>query len=38
MHAQRAAAAKKYVKHFDGKNGQRIKDFVTEKYYEKVNH
>lgn len=23
-----------YIKHFDGKNGQRIKDFVVEKYFE----
>lgn len=32
----RKEASKKYVKHFDGKNGQRIKDFIEEKYLEEI--
>ena len=27
----------KYITHFDGKNGQRIKDFIVEEYYKKIN-
>lgn len=30
----RKAAAQKYVKHFDGKNGYRIKNFIKDKYLE----
>lgn len=30
----RKSAAKKYIKHFDGKNGYRIKTFIKEKYLE----
>lgn len=31
----RKQASAKYIKHFDGKNGWRIKEFVKEKYLEK---
>ena len=31
----RKKASKEYVKHFDGKNGWRIKEFIKEKYLEK---
>lgn len=34
MYEKRKTAASKYVKHFDGKNGWRIKEFLKEKYYE----
>ena len=30
----RKKASKKYVKHFDGKNGLRIKEFIKSKYFE----
>lgn len=33
----RKEACNKYIKHFDGKNGWRIKEFITEKYLEKMN-
>lgn len=36
MYELRKAASEKYIKHFDGKNGLRIKKFIEEKY-EKVN-
>ena len=29
---------KKYIANFDGKNGQRIKEFVTDKYFEKYGY
>lgn len=32
---EREKAFEEYISYFDGKNGQRIKDFVTEKYFEK---
>lgn len=32
----RKIASEKYIKHFDGKNGWRIKEFIKEKYYEKI--
>lgn len=32
---RREQAFQKCVCHFDGKNGQRMKDFITEKYFEK---
>lgn len=28
----RKKACSRYIKHFDGKNGWRIKEFITEKY------
>lgn len=31
----RKKASEKYIKHFDGKNGWRIKEFIKRKYYEK---
>lgn len=34
MYDTRKAAAQKFVKHFDGKNGERIKEFIEEKYFE----
>lgn len=34
MYEKRKTAAAKYVKHFDGKNGWRIKEFLKEKYYQ----
>lgn len=34
MMEARKSAAQKYVKHFDGKNGYRIKNFIKEKYLE----
>lgn len=34
MHDLRVEASQKYVKHFDGKNGERIKAFIEEKYFE----
>jgi hypothetical protein len=34
MYELRRQASHKYVKHFDGKNGQRIKEFIEEKYFE----
>lgn len=36
MYEKRKAAAEKFVKHFDGKNGWRIKEFIKEKYFEKI--
>lgn len=30
----RKEACRKYIKHFDGKNGWRIKEFIKEKYFE----
>jgi hypothetical protein len=36
MYDLRKAASEKYVKNFDGKNGERIKEFVEEKYFELV--
>lgn len=35
MYEQRKSAAENFVLHFDGKNGQRIKEFIIEKYKEK---
>ncbi len=35
LREQRYAAAEKYISHFDGQNGKRIKEFVMEKYQEK---
>ena len=32
---RREQAFRKCICHFDGKNGQRMKDFITEKYFEK---
>lgn len=32
----RKKACSRYIKHFDGKNGWRIKEFITEKYLEKM--
>ncbi len=32
----RREASKKYVKHFDGKNSFRIKEFIKDKYFEKT--
>ncbi len=32
---EREEAFGEYISYFDGKNGQRIKDFITEKYFEK---
>ncbi len=32
----RRAASKRFVKHFDGKNGERIKNFIEEKYFEMI--
>lgn len=32
----RKKACNRYIKHFDGKNGWRIKEFITEKYLEKM--
>lgn len=32
----RKEASEKYIKHFDGKNGFRIKEFIREKYLEKM--
>ena len=37
MYEIRAKAAKECVKHFDGKNGWRIKEFIKQAYYDKVN-
>lgn len=34
MLEQRKKVSKRYVKHFDGCNGERIKEFVMQKYYE----
>lgn len=31
----RKKASEKYIKHFDGKNGWRIKEFIKNKYFEK---
>jgi hypothetical protein len=36
MYEQRKLAARKNVKHFDGKNGLRIKEFIEKKYYERI--
>lgn len=33
----RKQAFEKYIKHFDGKNGERIKEFICEKYKEMAN-
>ena len=33
----RQSFAHKHVKHFDGKNGWRIKEFIKQAYYDKVN-
>lgn len=38
MKEVREAAAKKFVMHFDGKNAQRIKDFIDEKWREYQEH
>ncbi len=32
----RRVASKRFVKHFDGKNGERIKAFIEEKYFEMI--
>lgn len=32
----RKEACNRYIKHFDGRNGWRIKEFITEKYLEKI--
>lgn len=32
----RVAACDKYISHFDGQNGKRLKDFIFEKYNEKI--
>ena len=37
MYSLRKATAEKFVKNFDGKNGYRIKEFLKEKYKEKIN-
>ena len=37
MYSIREEAARKYVKHFDGKNGWRIKEFIKQKFREKFN-
>lgn len=34
MYDLRVEASQKYIKHFDGKNGERIKAFIEEKYFE----
>ena len=31
----RNEAVRKYVKHFDGKNGERIRDFIKQEFYAK---
>jgi hypothetical protein len=36
MYGMRKEASQKYVKHFDGKNGLRIKEFIEDKYLEMV--
>lgn len=36
MYDTRKTAAKKFVKYFDGKNGERIKEFIEEKYFTMV--
>ncbi len=36
MKELREEARKKYVKSFDGNNGLKIKEFIKEKYYEKI--
>jgi hypothetical protein len=35
MYDRRKEASKKYVKNFDGKNGERIKEFIEKKYFER---
>lgn len=35
MLQMRKIASEKYIKHFDGKNGMRIKDFISNKFFEK---
>lgn len=36
MYEQRKKAKEKYVPNFDGKNGQRIKEFIEKKFFEKI--
>ena len=35
--AERQKLFDKYISNFDGKNGERIKEFIEEKYSERVN-
>lgn len=36
MYEERKGVKEKYIKNFDGKNGQRIKDFIEKKYFEEA--
>ena len=36
LEMDRIAVAEKYIEHFDGQNGRRIKEFICEKYEEKI--